>query len=137
VGALLWNGWSSKRQAQASDFSSYLQLTDRFAVSWRRFIDAAENAGKNSGIEHLDFRKQFEFFEVLNLLEGACHLYIKGTLHGATRDMVSDYLREIIPRVHQDDYGKFIVENSYSGPDTFFYMRRFSKIYKIDSVPHQ
>lgn len=81
IATLVWTALSLRRQAQASDFSSYLQLTERYARAWRAFRDANQAT------------KEFEFVEVLNLIEGTCHLYNSGAIHGATRDMIRNYLR--------------------------------------------
>lgn len=126
IATLLWTALSIRRQAQASDFGSYLQLTERFANAWRRFRDAED-----------DETRDFEFGEVLNLIEGTCHLYNSGTIHGATREMIRDYLREVLADVFNDKYAKERISNSFSGPDTYFHIRRFAYRESIEGVPQQ
>lgn len=115
-----------RRQAQASDFSSYLQLTERYANAWRAFRDAEPGA-----------KKEFEFGEVLNLIEGTCHLYNSGAIHGATQEMIRDYLREVLPAVFSDEFAKERIAQSFSGPDTYLHIRRFSRNNSIEGVPWQ
>lgn len=126
VATLFWTALSLRRQAQASDFSSYLQLTERYANAWRKFRDAEDGPNKD-----------FEFGEVMNLIEGTCHLYNSGAIHGATRDMIRDYLREVLPAVFRDCYAKKRIEESFSGPDTYFHIRRFAQKNHIEGVPQQ
>lgn len=114
------------RQAQASDFSSYLQLTQRYANAWRAFRDADQGA-----------RKEFEFVEVLNLSEGTCHLYNSGAIHGATRDMIRDYLNEVLREMFRGEHTKERIEQSLSGPDTYSQIRRFARNNNIEGVPWQ
>jgi hypothetical protein len=126
IAALYWTALSARRQAQSSDFSTYFQLTERYSDAWRKFRDAREGSDKD-----------FEFGEVLNLLEGTCHLYCSGAIHGATRDMIRDYLREVLPSVFSDDDAKKRIAGSFSGPDTYFYIRRFARIHRLEGVPQQ
>lgn len=135
--ALWWNARSAGRQAKAADFSSYLQLTARFSTAWRRYLDASVCAEKTPNDIDKAHRRRFEFTEVLNLLEGACHLYTTGNLQGATRAMICDYLKETIPLVHNNEYGISIIRASYSGPDTFLYIRKFARKHNIEGVLYQ
>jgi len=117
---------SLRRQAQASDFTSYLQLTERYANAWRKFRDAADEANKD-----------FEFSEVLNLIQGTCHLYYARAIHGATRDMICDYLKEVLRDLFQHDYARGRFKESLSGPDTYFHIRRFARENNIKEAPWQ
>ena len=126
IATLFWTALSLRRHAQASDFSSYLQLTEQYANAWRAFRDSEQGP-----------RRDFEFGEVLNLLEGTCHLYYSGAIHGATRDMIRDYLREVLPKVFRGEYARKQIEQSFSGPDTYFHIRRFARNNNIDGVPWQ
>ena len=82
--ALWFTGWSVRRQAKATDLNGYFQFREQFSTAWRRFKDAPEEDRK------------YEFIEILGLLEAACHLYNKRRLYGATRDMVRDFLCEML-----------------------------------------
>ena len=81
--------------------------------------------------------EDFEFGEILNLLEGTCHLYNQQTIHGATREMIRDYLREILPAVFQDKESKKRIAKSFSGQNTFCHIRRFASNYNIEGVPKE
>jgi hypothetical protein len=126
IATLFWSALSLRRQAQASDFRSYLQLTERYADAWRKFRDVEDGPVKD-----------FEFGEILNLIEGTCQLYDAGAIRGATRDMIRDYLREVLPAVFRDEYARARIVRSFSGPDTYFHIRRFARRNSIKGVPHQ
>ena len=113
--ALIWTGYSHRRQAQSADFSSYLQLTERYADAWRKFRCANDD------------NRNFEFGEVLNLIESTCHLYKSGAIRGATREMIRDYLRDVLPKLLQNDYAKERIAHGKIGPDTYSYIYQFAE----------
>ena len=129
IGALVVNifaflsaAWAIHRQTHALDLSSYFQFTEQFSNKWREF----KNAEKKD--------KEFEFVEVLNLLETASHLYNRRIIHGATRNMVRDYLREVIRDVFQNEYAKEVISKNYSGPDTYAHIRQFARSNNLDGI---
>ena len=115
IATLFWTGLSHRRQAQSSDFGSYLQLTERYSDAWRKFRCAT------------DKNKDFEFGELLNLIEGTCHLYKSGAIQGATREMIRDYLRDVLTRLLQNDYAKERIAQGKMVPDTYSHMYQFAK----------
>ncbi len=123
---LVWTAFSTQQQARASDFSSYLQLTERYANAWRKFRDSEEGPSKD-----------FELVELLNLIEGTCHLYNEKAIHGATRDMISDYLKEVLPTIFSNQHASALIAKSVSGPDTYLHIRRFARTHGLEGVPHQ
>ena len=111
-----------RRQVHALDLSSYFKFTEKFANKWRKFKNADEKD------------KEFEFVEVLNLLETASHLYNRRIIHGATRNMVRDYLREVIRDVFQNEYAKEVISKNHSGPDTYAHIRQFARSNNLDGI---
>jgi hypothetical protein len=51
--------------------------------------------------------------------------------------MIRDYLREVLPAVFRDEYAKERIEQSFSGPDTYFHIRRFAQNDNIEGIPRQ
>jgi len=125
VASLLWTTSALRQQARATDFENYLALQEKFAEAWRRFRDADDST------------KEFEFTEVLNLLEASCHLHNKGVLRGTSREMVADYLEDILPPLFKDDYAREVIDRSFSAPDTYFHIRRFARNRGLKGVPQQ
>jgi hypothetical protein len=123
--SLLWTASALKQQALATDFENYLTLHSQIAEAWRRHRDADEKA------------KEYELTEILNLLEACCHLHNKGVVRGTSREMVRDYLADILPPLFKNDYARKIIERSHSAPDTYFHIRRFALKQGLKGVPQQ
>jgi len=122
---LLFTAYSVRKQTQALVFQSYLDLTDRLSNAWRSYRDANE---KN---------KDYEFIELLNLFESTCHLFNEKNFHGATREMICDYLKEVLPKIFEEEQIREKIQANFSGPDTFFQIRRFAKKHCLENVPYQ
>lgn len=117
LGATLW---SIHRQSKATDARNYFYIKEKIADAWRRY----GISGKGE--------KDFNFSEILSLLEGACHLYNKRIFYGATKEQIRDYMREVMPEVCKDVEGRLI--NSVSGPETHSEMEKFAKAEDMKSV---
>lgn len=102
------------------DFSSYLDLMSRFSDAWRRFKDAED-----------DGRRDYEFRELLNLIEASCHLWRRGVLGRASKEMMKEYLKENIAAIAQHDYGKAHLRDAVSGAGTFSEIKAFAGKYDI------
>ena len=113
--ALGWNGWAHLQQARAADFSSYLGLMDRYSQAWRGLKEASEDD------------KDFEFRELLNLIEATCHLYNRKRLGSATRTQIAAYLKEILGGIQKSDYAMKHIVDAISGPETFKEIASFVK----------
>ncbi len=124
--ALIFTALGVRQQAKAADFANYMDLKERFANAWRMFRDSEG-----------DDRKTFEFIELMNLIEASCHLYNKGAIRGASEEMLGDYLTEILPMFFGNEQAKDLITKHFSGPDTFFHIRRFARSHGIEGVPQQ
>jgi len=123
--ALCWTAMTLSEQIRGRDFENYLSLWDRYARAWRRFRDADED------------ERYFEFTELINLLEASCKFYNENVIRGTTRDMVRTYLVEVLPAVFTDPEAIEMINKSFSGPDTFFEIRRFARKENVPDVPQQ
>lgn len=115
---LIFTSRSLRLQARATDGSSYLELMARFSDAWRRFRDADEH-------------KDYEFRELLNLIEASCHLCRYGVLGRASKEMMEESLKENIKGIVENSYSRPHLKQAVSGPKTFSEMRRFSKKHNI------
>ena len=123
--ALGFTGWSVRRQAKAVDLNAYFQFVEQFSVAWRRFRDAPE---KN---------REFELTEIFGLFEAASHLYNNRRIHGVTREMVKDFLRDMLPDVFEDEYAKCVFRKTISSPKTYSEIQRFARENEIEGVPQR
>ena len=113
---LFFTACAFRLQARAMDFSSYLDLMTRFSDAWRRFRDAKEGS-----------ERDYEFRELLNLIEASCHLWRRSVFGRASNEMMKDYLKENISAIADDDYGKRHLREAVSGSGTFSEIKLFSR----------
>ena len=121
--ALFLAAWSIRRQADAIDVRLYFQITEKISTAWRQYKDSEEE------------NRNFEMTELLNLLESLAHFYFKRRIHGVTRDMVKEYLLEIVPEIGRENRVREVFQENRSGPDTYDYIRRFAKANDIANIP--
>lgn len=127
VAALCYSAFSARVQARAADFTSYLDMQSRYAEAWRRYRDAVDSG-----------HKDFEFIEVLNLIEAGCHLYNNNVVYGATRAMLESYLKEIISGIVKNTAARERMKKAVSDHETFRQIVVFSEKKNIDlSAPRQ
>ena len=121
--ALFFTWRSIHRQSNVTDIRLYFQITEKLTDGWRRCIDSEEKA------------RNFEFAEVLNLLESLCCLHSERRFHGTTQDMVKEYLLEIIPEIVRDNHVREALRANRSGSDTYGCIRRFAQSNNIENIP--
>ena len=88
---------------------------DRYSQAWRGLKEASEDD------------KDFEFRELLNLIEATCHLYNRKRLGSATRTQISTYLKEILRGIQNSDYAMKHIDGAIGGPETFIEIANFVK----------
>jgi hypothetical protein len=123
--ALFCTASALREQTRTRDFENYLSLKERFATLFRKL---------NSSI---DEEQKFDFVELMNLFEATCHLYNGKVICGTTRQMVREYLVEMLPVIFTDEAIQERVKECFSGPDTFFNIRRFARTESLRGVPQQ
>lgn len=121
--ALLYTARTLKEETRSRDFENYFALMERFATAWRRFGDANDDM------------RVFEFNELMNLFEATCHLYVKNVVRGATREMIRDYLREMLPDIFGDERAKQMIDDALSDAGTFIHIRMFARLETLNGVP--
>ena len=117
--ALLLTSYSNRLQARSRDYSNYLDLMTRFSKAWRQFRVAEKHD------------KEYEFRELLNLIEASCHLLRHSALGPASKEMLKDYLSETISSITINENYKHHLQEANSGERTFCEMKRFALRYNI------
>ena len=112
--ALLLTSYANRLQARSKDYSNYLDIMTRFSKAWRLFRVA----------EMCD--KGYEFRELLNLIEASCHLLRHSALGPASKEMLKDYLSELIGSITENENYKHHLQEAISGERTFCEMKRFA-----------
>lgn len=145
---MIYTARGIRLQAKASDFSSYLQIMERLSKAWRAYGDARGNPSaeprtgsrkeENGSTEPpTRNREEFEFLELMNVLEMACHLYNRRIILPATGEMLRDHLKEVLPKIFGNQECEKMIKSAFSGPDTFFHIRRFARNAGVEGVPQQ
>ncbi|MGA7673473.1 MAG: hypothetical protein WCA78_00330 [Rhizomicrobium sp.] len=114
---------SLHRQAQVSDFNSYLLLKDRFSEAWKNYRDAPPDG------------KDYECVEILNLIEVVCDLYDRRALHGASRAAMRDYIKGLLAGMFANAHVRDLYVKYRTTPDTFAHLHRFAERQHIKGVP--
>ena len=70
-------------------------------------------------------RREFEFAELANLIELACAVYLDAGVHGAAREMLEEYLIEVLEILRDDDAARKQLAGLMERPSTFKYLKRF------------
>lgn len=118
--ALFCTAWWIRRQVHAVDINNYFQIQEKISHAWLKFRDESEE------------KKDFEFIELLNLLETASALYNNRIIHGSTRKMVKNYLSEVTPCILKNAYAVSCLKKARSGSDTYSEIERFARSNNID-----
>jgi hypothetical protein len=102
--------------ARALSFSSYLHLCEAFSQSFRRVKDCRD-----------DEDWKYEFGELLNLTENACHIYRSRIIWGSTRRVLRDYLVDLISGINQEGKTRRAAFNAITNDRTFAEIDDFAK----------
>jgi hypothetical protein len=120
--ALIYTARMLKEQARGRDFENYLTFSERITAAWRRFGGATEKD------------RYFEFTELVNLFEAACHLYTKRIIAGATREMIRDYLCDMLPVLFSDEEAMKMIARAKTTNLTYEHILAFAKQHGLDRV---
>ena len=118
--AFFCTAWWIRRQVHAVDVNNHFQIQEKISHAWRKYRDESKE------------KKDFEFVELLNLLETLSRLYNGCIIHDSTREMVRENLSEVIPYILTNKYAVSHLKNTRSGPETYSEIERFARSNNID-----
>jgi hypothetical protein len=101
-----------------SSASSLIALNDAARQAWHRFIAVKDDD---------DEAREYEFAELANVLEIACALCLKKVYVGVARELLTEYLDEVMHLLDGSEYAKRRLEALIRSPTTFKYLRRYLK----------
>lgn len=113
--ALLVTGRIAAKQGKVIEFNNAIDLVKQLGEAERR-VKAANDEDKES-----------TFRDLLNLLETLAMLYLKTRITKAARDYTKKYLVEAIAWIEVDDAMRAMIEQSFTGMDTFADLAQFRK----------
>lgn len=103
--------WRSDRNASAA---TLVTLYEALRSAWGRYLQAEAPE-----------RREFEVAELANLLELACAVYLDGGVHGAAREMLGEYLNEVLEILGSDREMRKQLSELKERPNTYKYLKRF------------
>jgi len=117
AGVGLWFNWYGiHRGNHNSSATSIITLNEAWRQAWERFLRAEDEAVK-----------QYQFAELLNLLEIACALRIRNVLTGVSRELLTEYLDDVMRLLNTSDDAKGRLEALIHSKTTFKYLRLYLK----------
>ena len=105
---------------------SLLRLESDFAIMRGRMAGSTD-AGRVIGKAEDEAIKQHQFAELLNLLEIACALRIRNVLTGVSRELLTEYLDDVMRLLNTSDDAKERLEALIHSKTTFKYLRLYLK----------
>lgn len=105
-----------------SSVATLVMLSEAARAAWQRFLSASET------------QKSFELAELMNLVEVGCAILNEGSLAGVSKQLLRDYLKEVIGLISKDAYATAEIEKMFSSATTFEHIRKFYKAKRSDPL---
>lgn len=96
-----------------SSAATTVTLNEAFRQAWPRFLSAN------------DEDRQYEFSELMNLLEIGCAIYLEGSISGISRELIEEYLGNTLSLLESNEDARSRIELMRHSPTTFRYVRQF------------
>lgn len=108
--------WHAKRiQGNSSDFANCLQVVSQLRDAMRRVVDARDD------------KQQFEFIELLNLMEALALLHNDGKLAASTKKFTGKFLIEAVAWMRASEHMTKLKREAVTGDDTFHELQTFEQ----------
>lgn len=105
-----------RRSDRNASAATLVSLYEALRAAWGRYLKA----------EKPD-QTEFEFAELVNLLELACAAYLDGGVHGAAREMLKEYLLEVLEILRDDEGARGRITRLMGRPNTYKYLKGFTR----------
>lgn len=102
------------RSDRTGSAGTLVSLYDSIAEAWRRFLQAGTDSDQS-----------FELAELLNRLEVACALSLGQGIHGASKELLDDYVENSLIAIVGDPGASKSLGRLQDKPTTFKYLDRF------------
>lgn len=103
-----------RRSDRNASAATLVSLYEALRAAWGRYLKAKKPD-----------QTEFEFAELVNLLELACAVYLDGGVHGAAREMLKEYLLEVLEILRDDEVARRRITSLMDRPNTYKYLKRF------------
>jgi hypothetical protein len=109
-----------------SSAATLVTLNEAFRQAWQRFLSAKD-----------DTTRQYEFSELMNLLEICSAIYLEDSLSGVSRELAEEYLGNTLSLLEGNQDARAQIESMRHSPTTFKYIRRFLLCMGRAGHPHK
>ena len=109
--------YAIRRSNRNSSVATLVTLNDGFRQAWQRYLAVPEAAPETA--------KNYEFFELLNLLEIACGIHCEKSLFGVSRELSQEYTEHVLLLIEHSQDARGRLEAAIHAPTTLKYTRRF------------
>lgn len=117
VGGVWFTWYGVYRGNRNSSAASLIDLNEAWRQAWERYLSAEGEEAK-----------QYQFAELLNILEISCALKIKRVFTGISRELLTEYLDSSLTLLNGNNDAKYRMGNLTQCPNTFKYVARYLKM---------
>ena len=114
LGALVIAVVALRRSDRNASAATLVSLYEALRGAWARYLAAKKPVAA-----------EFEFAELVNLLELACAIHQDKAVHGASREMLEEYLLDVLSIFRDDAGARQQIALLRDRPNTFKYLKRF------------
>lgn len=104
-----------RKSSRHTSAATLVTLNEAFRQAWSRFLPA-------HGPE-----RDYEFNELMNVLEIGCAIEWEGSLIGVSRELVRDYLSQVLQLLDKNQDARARILAAVHDPSTFKYISEFIK----------
>lgn len=98
--------------------ATLVSLNEAFRDAWARFLSTQDDA-----------KQQYEFSELINLIEIGCAIYVEKSLTGVARELMEEYLHDVLKLIEGNPSARSRIEPMRHSPTTLKYTKKF--LYKM------
>lgn len=109
-------GWGIRLGNQNSSAASLLAFNEAVRGGWERFLSADD-----------EDKKSHHFAELANLLEIACAFQVKGIFVGVSRELLTEYLDDVLKLLNGNADAKQRLEKLSHSDTTFKYLKSYQE----------
>lgn len=103
-----------RRSDRNASAATLVSLYEALRAAWGRYLAAKKPQ-----------QAEFEFAELINLLELACAIHQDKAVHGASREMLEEYLLDVLAIFRDDEGVRQRIASLRDRANTFKYLKRF------------
>jgi hypothetical protein len=122
--ALVVSGIAWRNSDRNSSAATLLAIFEAFREGWERFEDP-DVAKRN-----------YHFHSLMNLFEVGSAMHQDHSVHGASRKLLEDYMRDTLTMIAKDEDARAAIARMRNTPDVFEYLKRFLREMRLKGHPH-